>query len=103
MAKIFKLFKNFLLNIWYFRRDYRIKSINNQLKNEIVDQEKNRKEFLHELQLYMRKYLRKDASGKYIPLSGKNKAEIYTAITIQHGARMKELNITFTKNLQIKL
>lgn len=103
MAKIFKSVKNFFLNLWFFRRNLKFKKINKELKKTVVEQEKERKIFLNEFRFYLRKYLRKDASGKYIPLRGKNKAEIYATIMALHGERMNELNIKFTEDLQIKL
>lgn len=103
MAKLFKSVKHFFFNIWYFRRNLKFRSINKKLKSEVLDQEKERRIFLQEFRVFLRKYLRKDASGKYIPLSGKNRAEIYEAVMAAHGPRMRELNIGFTKKLQIKL
>ena len=103
MAKMINHIKNFFLYLWYFRRSLKFKKINKQLKKSVLEQEKERKVFLNEFRFYLRKYLRKDASGKYIPLRGKNKAEVYEAIMAVHGVRMNELNIRFTKDLQIKL
>lgn len=99
LKKLWQLF----LGIWNWREKRKIKKINKKLKKAIVDQEKERKEFLHEFRFYLRKYLRKDASGKYIPLKGKNRAEIYENIMHVHGDRLKELNIRFSKDLKISL
>lgn len=103
MATIFNTFLYLLDYVWNYRRNQKFKKINKLLKETVIDQDKERKIFLNEFRFYLRKYLRKDASGKYIPLRGKNNAEIYAAVVKAHGDRMKELNIKFTPNLEIQL
>lgn len=103
MTTIIKTIREFFINLWNFRQISRIKNINKKLRAEVKNQDKERAEFLLEFKVYLRKYLRRDASGQYIPLTGKNKAEIYSTIMAVHGARLKELNLTFTKRLVIKL
>ncbi|MGI0106746.1 hypothetical protein [Salinimicrobium sp. WS361] len=101
--KALKQIGQFLLNLWPWSRERKIKKINETLKDAVVNQEKERMEFLQEFRFYLRKYLRKDASGKYIPIKGKNKAEIYETVMAVHGERLRELNIKFSKNLRISL
>jgi ribosomal protein L35AE/L33A len=103
MANLFNHILQFFRDLWNFRRNRKIKKINKQLVKEVKDQEKERRIFLNEFRFYLRKYLRKDASGKYIPIKGKNTAEIYTTIMAVHGEKLKALNLKFTKNLDIKL
>lgn len=101
--KLFKKFAQLFLALWNWRKERKIKQINKKLKKAVENQEKERMEFLNEFRFFLRKYLRKDASGKYIPIKGKNKAEIYETVMHQHGARLKELNIKFSRNLKISL
>lgn len=103
MNKLFKLLGKLFKKIWYFRRDLKMKAINKELAHAVLDQNKGRKEFLHEFRFYLRKYLRKDASGKYIPLKGKNKAEIYEHVMHKYGEDLKRLNIKFSEDLKISL
>ncbi|WZL88320.1 hypothetical protein VS868_12005 [Salinimicrobium sp. 3283s] len=101
--KILKTIGQFLINLWPWSRERKFKKINKTLQQAVVEQEKERVEFLQEFRFYLRKYLRKDASGKYIPIKSKNKAEIYETVMAVHGARLRELNIKFSKNLRISL
>ncbi len=103
MTKLFNFLKQLLFNLWHFRSIQRTKSINKKLKAVVVNQDKERTIFLNEFKFYLRKYLRKDDSGKYIPLKGKNKAEIYSTIMALHGDKLKDLNIKFTQDLRLKL
>lgn len=103
MTKIFKIIKQFFSNLWNFRSISKFKKINKKLQTEVKNQDKERAQFLHEFRFYLRKYLKRDVSGKYIPITGKNKAEIYSTIMAVHGTRLKELNLTFTEKLEIKL
>lgn len=103
MTKIVTAIEEFFMNIWNFRSIAKFKALNKKLSSEVKNQNEERTEFLKEFRLYLRKYLKYDASGKFIPLTAKNKAEIYATITSVHGSRLKELNIRFTKQLQIKL
>jgi len=101
---IINYLKNFFLSVYYFRRNRKIKRINSKLKTAVEDQTKERKTFLdQEFMVFLRMYLKKDSSGKYIPLTGKNKAEIYETIMHKYGGKLKELNIHFSKNLQVRL
>lgn len=101
--KILKHIKQFFISLWNWRKERGIRIINKKLHKAVVDQDEERAEFLQEFRFYLRKYLRKDASGKYIPLKGKNKAEVYETIMAVHGPRLRELNIKFSKNLRISL
>jgi adenosyl cobinamide kinase/adenosyl cobinamide phosphate guanylyltransferase len=101
--KLLRKIGQIFLAIWNWRKNWKIKQINKKLKKAVENQEKERILFLDELKLYLRKYLRKDASGKYIPIKGKNRAEIYETVMHMHGARMKELNIKFSKKLKLSL
>ena len=103
MAKLPIKIKQFLLNLWNWRKNRRLRKINKKLATAVLDQHAERKEFLHEFRFYLRKYLKKDASGKYIPLKGKNKAEIYEHIMHKYGDRLAELNVKFSEDLKISL
>lgn len=103
MANLFKKIREFFFHIWNWRKNRRLKAINKELANAVLDQNKERKEFLHEFRFYLRKYLKKDASGKYIPIKGKNKAEVYEHIMYKYGERLKELNLKFTEDLKLSL
>jgi len=103
MTKIVTAIKEFFMNIWNFRSILKLKALNKKLSSEVKNQNEDRTEFLKGFRSYLRKYLKYDASGKYIPLTGKNKAEIHATIMATYGPRLKKLNLKFTKKLQIKL
>lgn len=103
MTKLIKIIRQFFINLWNFRSISKFKAINKKLSSEVKNQNQDRHEFLTEFRGYLRKYLKYDASGKFIPLTGKNKAEIHATIMATYGPRLKELNLKFTKKLQIKL
>lgn len=103
MARIFKKIVQFFSRLWNWRKVKRFDSINDKLEAKLKDRTKERREFLSEFKFELRKYLKRDASGKYIPLKGKNKAEIYEFVMQKHGARLEELDLKFSKDLQIKL
>lgn len=96
--------KNLILSIYYYFRDWKIRGINKKLKKAVEDQTKEREVFLKDQFMpFLRIYLKKDSSGKYIPLTGKNKAEIFETIIHKYGGDLKRLNIHFSKNLQVRL
>jgi hypothetical protein len=99
LRKIGQLF----FSLWNWRKGWKIKQINKKLKKAVENQEKERIQFLEELRVYLHKYLRKDARGIYIPIKGRNKAEIYETVMHTHGTRMKELNIKFSRKLKLSL
>lgn len=103
MANLFKKLLSFFASIWNWRKKKRFDSINDKLETKLKDRAKERREFLSEFKFELRKYLKRDSSGKYIPIKGKNKAEIYEHIIHKHGARLEELDLKFSKNLEIKL
>ncbi|MBO2546118.1 hypothetical protein J0871_17005 [Salegentibacter sp. BDJ18] len=103
MAKFFKPIIEFFSSIWNWRKKKRFNSINDKLETKLRDRTKERREFISEFKFELRKYLRRDASGKYIPIKGKNKAEIYEHVMHKHGTRLEELDLKFSKDLQIKL
>lgn len=103
MKKLSSLIQNFFLFLWNFRTYRKFKKVNATLKQSVEDQSRERRDFLkNEFRFFLRKYLKRDASGKYIPLTGKNKAEIYETIMHKYGDTFKRLNLTFTENLEIK-
>lgn len=103
MKKLFAYFKNAILFLWTFRKRQKFKKVNKILKKSVVDQSKERNDFLkNEFRFFLRKYLKRDSSGTYIPLTGKNKAEIYETVMHKYGDTFKRLNLTFTQNLEIK-
>ena len=93
---------SFLSRLWNFRELYRIKKFNRKLAVEVTKQNIDRKAFLKEFRNFLRIYLKKDASGKYIPLKGKNKAEIYEAVQAKYAKELKALSLTFTKELKLR-
>lgn len=103
MKKLMAALKEFFLNIWFFSRNRKIKKFNLKLEKVVEDQEKERKIFLVKFGIFLRQYFKRDASGKFIPLKGKNKAQVYEAVMTKYGKELTRLNITFTKFLEIKL
>lgn len=102
MARILKAIRDFFLNIWYFRRNRKLNSINSKLDKAIRDRHRERKSFMKLFNKELRKYFHYDASGKYIPLKGKNKAEVYGHFMHKYGERLSELDLTFTKELVLR-
>lgn len=104
MKKSMAALKKFLSNIWFYFRNRKINKFNKKLENAVKDQEKERCSFLEkDFGVFLRSYFKSDASGKFIPLKGKNKAEVYEAVMAKYSEDLSRLNITFTKSLQIKL
>lgn len=102
MKRLWIAITNFFHSIWYRKRNKEFTSINEKLNNSLKERTAARIKFIKEFHKELRKYLKRDASGKYIPIKGKNKAEIHAHVIAKHGDRLKELDLVFTKNLELK-
>ena len=102
MAKFFKVIRNFFLGLWNFRTNRKLNNINNTLERTLRQRQKERKVFIKSFMKELRKYFKYDASGKYIPLKGKNKALVFEHFNHKYGDRFKELDLKFTRKLEIK-
>ncbi len=98
-----KRFKNFLSNIWNWRKHRKINNITKSLEKAVINKSKNRRKLGKEIMSEVRSFLGidKDDQSTFIPYDYKTRIRTKKHIETKFGNQMVDLNLKISDKLQL--